>query len=314
MSISRKQIVSVGTLVAVVVFGLLVARPGSFGASRTVVIDEGISMSEAAGLLEENGIVYSSTVVRLISYVRGADTMVKAGEYLFKNPTSAWNAVLRLAHGEYGVEPLRVRLLEGTTRTQMADVLSGALNEFDRETFLAVTEDKEGYLFPDTYLFLPNTSAEDVATHLEETFFERINGLEASLILSGRTLEEIVILASIIEREAYDSVDQHLISGVLRNRLELGMALQVDASFFFLLGKASSELTLEDLKIDSPYNTYLYPGLPPGPIANPGLGAIEAALKPTPSDYIYYLSDENGVTHYAETFEGHKENKRIYLP
>lgn len=301
-------------LIGVCVCVILTAPPATtFDTPQTVTIEEGTSMAETASLLKERHIVYSRTLVHVLAVLRGADTSVKAGEYLFTQPLGVWETVSRLAEGMYGFEPVRVRLQEGSTRRQMAQVLTESLLDFDTERFLQVTHDKEGYLFPDTYFFSPNMKAEDIAVYLEEIFFQKMKRLEPLRALSGHSLNEIVTMASIIEREAHRESDQKLIAGVLWNRLAIGMALQVDAPFFFLLGKTSDELTLEDLKTDSPYNTYIYPGLPPTPIANPSLSALEAALDPTPSEYLFYLSDDDGVTHYAKDFEEHKRNKELYL-
>jgi UPF0755 protein len=120
-------------------------------------------------------------------------------------------------------------------------------------------------------------------------------------------------MASLIEEETATPEDRRIVSGILWKRLSSGMRLQVDATFAYTIGKGSLELTTEDLKSDSPYNTYRIYGLPPTPIVNPGLDAITAALHPTSSPYVYYLSDKNGVMHYSKTFEEHKLAKAKYL-
>ena len=302
-------------LAACVLLGIavLTLTPPGFTAPRVTTIEQGMTMRGAAEFLDAEGIVLSHTLVRLVSFVRRADTLVKAGSYAFERPIGAWEAVARLARGDFGIETLRVRLAEGSTREQMAIVLADALPRFDPSEFLTLTEGREGYLFPDTYFLSQLATAREVAELLLDTFSTRTETLAGTIALSGRTLGEGVTMAAIVEREAHDPADQRLIAGVLWNRLDIGMALQADATLFYLLGKPSRELTQEDLETDSPFNTYRYPGLPPAPIGNPGLGAIEASLSPTPSDYLYYLSDERGVTHYAETFEEHKENRARYL-
>lgn len=314
MPTSRRAVqISVAFLI---VLGLILvaisSKPNAPFASGDVLVEEGMTTAEIARVFDESGVVYSKSLLQILLVARGAERSVQAGLYSFAEPVSTWEASARLLHGE-GLSQRQVRLQEGSTRAQMAEVLTLELPTFDAEEFLAATEGKEGYLFPDTYTFYLAATAEEVAEILEDTFYERVNTIEDLLIESGRSLEEAVIMASLIEREAYDPTDRRLISGVLWNRLEIGMALQVDAPFYFLLGKASSELTLNDLEIDSPFNTYLYPGLPPAPIASPSLDSIEAALDPTPSDYLFYLSDEDGVTHFAEDFEQHKANKQKYL-
>ena len=120
-------------------------------------------------------------------------------------------------------------------------------------------------------------------------------------------------MASIIEKEARTMETRQIIAGILWKRLELGMPLQVDVSFKYINGKTTKNLTLADLKIDSPYNSYLYKGLPPTPISNPGLDAIKAAISPTKTDYLYFLSDRKGLMHYAKTYQQHLQNKELYL-
>ena len=131
--------------------------------------------------------------------------------------------------------------------------------------------------------------------------------------LGGKSLEEIIIMASIIEKEASGDDDRKLISGILWKRQSIGMALQVDATFKYILGKESRDLTVADLKVDSPFNTYTNKGLPPSPICNPGLKSIMAALEPETSPYIYYLHSSDGNVYFAKNFEEHKKNKANYL-
>ena len=120
-------------------------------------------------------------------------------------------------------------------------------------------------------------------------------------------------MASLLEKEARTTESRRIIAGILWKRLEIGMLLQVDAVFGYIINKGSLQLTLEDLSIDSPYNTYRYKGLPIGPIANPGLDSLQAATMPILTDYLFYLSDKEGTMHYSETFEEHKRKKRLYL-
>ena len=159
----------------------------------------------------------------------------------------------------------------------------------------------EGYLFPDTYLFLPGAETEQIIGTMRDNFKKK----------AGDIAQDIVIMASLIEKEVPASDDRRIVSGILWKRLEIGMPLQVDAVFPYITGKR--EVLLDDLKINSPYNTYLYKGLPPGPIANPGLDAIEAARNPKETPYLYYISGKDGKTHFAKTYEEHLKNKEKYL-
>ena len=147
---------------------------------------------------------------------------------------------------------------------------------------------------------------------MNNNFNKKVEKLNLTL-LSDNELNKIVTMASLIEKEAGNNEEMPFISGILSNRLKKNMPLQVDASFIYLLGKKSSDLTKDDLKIDSPYNTYVNKGLPPGPINNPGMNAILASLNPAKTPYYFYLHDKDGIIHYAKTFEEHKINKRKYL-
>jgi len=243
----------------------------------------------------------------------GREKEMKFGVYSFERPISVWDIIDRITGGYFGVRPVRVTIPEGATVNKISKIISGSLNSFDVAVFKKITEGKEGYLFPDTYFFLPNAMAEDIFRVMENNFNEKIKDLDPEISESGYSKEDIIIMASIIEREVSNSDDKKVVSSVLWNRINIGMPLQVDASFAYLLGKGSSELSLDDLKFESPYNTYTNKGLPPGPISNPGLDSIKAAIHPADTDYLYFLSDQYGKTHFSETFEEHKVNKKKYL-
>jgi UPF0755 protein len=142
---------------------------------------------------------------------------------------------------------------------------------------------------------------------------KKTESLNEEISKSKRSLKEIIIMASLIEKEARGEEDRFIISGILWKRIEKGIPLQVDAPFLYILGKESSELTISDLSTNSPFNTYRYKGLPPAPIGNPGLESIKASLRPTTSPYLYYLHDKNGNIYYAKTYDEHKQNIKKYL-
>ena len=163
----------------------------------------------------------------------------------------------------------------------------------------------EGFLFPDTYEFRDS----DGASVILGKFLENFELKAGNLVNSYNTLTT----ASILEKEVQTEQDMRIVAGILNNRLRLGMLLQVDATLAHITGKKTGQITNQDKLIDSPYNTYKYTGLPPAPIANPGLKAINAALNPTSSDYLYYLTSQDGATYFAETLEEHNKNKNLYL-
>jgi UPF0755 protein len=236
-----------------------------------------------------------------------------AGEYLFQQPASACTIAGRIINGSFGIPTARITIPEGTSNKGISLILSKNLSNFDAPLFLKDTAELEGYLFPGTYFFSTRASMEDITTTLYDNFKTKIDPLQVDIKKSGHSLSDIVIMASILEKEAKTPEDQAIVSGILWKRISISVALQVDAPFYYLLGKESNELTLSDLKIKSAYNTYTNLGLPEGPIGNPGLGAIRSAIFPKKTDFLYYLSDKNGVMHYAKSFEEHKANKARYL-
>ena len=179
--------------------------------------------------------------------------------------------------------------------------------------FIAKAKSLEGYLFPDTYIFQTNTGVYTVIEAMQANYNRKIATVEDKIKASGKTESDIIKMASIVEEEGRTTETRQIVAGILWKRLALSMPLQVDSSFKYINGKTTATLTTADLKIDSPYNTYLYKGLPPTPICNPGLDSIIAVLSPIKTDYLYFLTDKDGVMHYAKTFDEHVANKQKYL-
>ncbi|MEK7578924.1 MAG: endolytic transglycosylase MltG [Patescibacteria group bacterium] len=294
-------------------FILLAHTPLRFISGTLISIPQGASFGTVAETLEEKNIITSSTLLRACMVLFGGAEHVKAGDYLFLQPQGSCAIARRLSKGEYALTSIRVTFPEGTSIAGMARILVAELPAFDGEEFKSIASTSEGYLFPDTYFFLPNTTPESVLSDLRQTFNDKTTNLLPAIALSDRTIEDIVTMASLLEEEARTLEDKRIVAGILWKRIDEGMALQVDAPFIYILGKSSHELTGADLEFDSPYNTYLYRGLPPTSISNPGLESMMAALTPTDTAYWFYLSDSEGTMHYAETFEGHKANKEKHF-
>ena len=202
------------------------------------------------------------------------------------------------------------------------DFLSAAKIADWRDEFQFLQEAKikslEGFLFPDTYKIYSDASARDIIRKLLDEFDAKATAqMRADLKAQDRSLIDAVILASILEREISNKPeadsDRKIVAGIFLNRLEIGMGLQSDATVNYITGKTLTRPTLDDLAIDSPYNTYKYRGLPPGPINNPSLASLLASIYPTPSDYLYFLTDENGRAHFARTYAEHQKNIAQYL-
>ena len=295
-------------MIAAIVFFVLAGNswlfflsvPKDFPSGAAITIEKGAGLAEISNKLKKEGLVKNKYAFALYARAFNKSKKIKYGKYLFNEPVSVFALVGRLTKGEFGFKPIKVTITEGLTIKDISE-LFGDFENFDKEEFLEKTANLEGYLFPDTYLFLPFAETEQIIDTMTDNFKKK----------SGDIGKDIVIVASLIEKEVPDSADRKIVSGILWKRLELGMALQVDAVFPYITGKR--KVLLDDLKIDSPYNTYLYKGLPPGPISNPGVDAIEAARNPKESPYLYYLSGNDGKTHFAKTYEEHLRNKEKYL-
>ncbi len=292
---------------------ILVVPGANFPRNALIEVQEEASVAETAAILENQSIIGHALVFRALARLTGADTEVKAGRYLFTAPEGVAVVLYRLVHGISGIDAIKVTVPEGMTVRQMSTVLEEALPGFDTQEFVEEAEPLEGYLFPDTYSFFADATPHEVIERMQGNFDERTENLRAEAEERGLDWNEIVIMASLVEKEANTPEDRRLVAGVLWNRNKEGMALQVDAVFGYIKGVDTYHPSGADLEIDSLYNTYLYPGFPPGPIGNPGLDAIEAALIPTSSENFYYLTGTDGRTYYSETFEEHKKNKERYL-
>ena len=309
------------TVIATIAIGLVVGAlslfvirpPANFPSGELVTIDEGQSLSEIAQTLEKSGVIRSDHAFRIIVKVLREDRMLHAGDYLFKEPVSIFAVASRVAQGAFGLEPFRFRIPEGATVKQMAGIYSTVLQRFNKDKFTAAALPQEGYLFPDTYFFLPNATEKTVIDAMRQNFDTQVPTSTPEIASSTHSLHDLVIMASILEREARNYEDRQLIAGVLWRRIKIGMPMQADATFLYTLGKGSFDLTMADLRSDSPYNTYKNKGLPPTPIGSPSLDAIRAAANPVDKGYLYYMADNTGVTHYSKTYAGQQENVRLYL-
>lgn len=306
-------ILLVGGIAAVTLYISVIQPPENFPIGTLVAIPEGASFSETMLSLEQKGVVRSALALKIIVALSGHARTVHAGDYIFKEPKSIFSIARAISVGAYGLEPLRIRVPEGATTYEMAALFEKRLERFDPARFLAAAQPQEGFLFPDTYFFLPNANDTLVYETLRQNFDTQITSIEPQIASSTHSLLDIVIMASLLEREARNMKDRRMIAGVLWNRLDRGMLLQVDAAFLYTLGKGTFDLTKADLQSDSPYNTYKYKGLPPGAIGSPSLDSLLAAAAPTKNSYLYYLADNSGVTHFSKTYEEHLRKKRLYL-
>lgn len=303
----------VGALILLYVF--VVGAPASSPYGALVKVPHGTSIEQTGVLLKSKNIIRSAYLFDFLAESFSGGKGVVAGEYSFQAPQNVFAVVVRLIRGDYETQVAKVTIPEGATVKEIAAILTNRLGDFDSDGFTKIAGGQEGYLFPDTYFFLPGTEPVDAYTLLHNNFLQHIEtpGIQADLSKSGHSLSDIVIMASLIEKEARTPQDKATISGILWHRIAIGMALQVDAVFPYIIGINSLQLTAADLKTNSPYNTYTNKGLPPGAIDNPGIDSLVAAMLPQKSNYLYYLSDLNGTMHYCATYACQLMNQKRYL-
>lgn len=303
------KILSVLVVLILMIFSL--TPPKKFPKNSTFMVNSGEPLGVISYKLKDKGYIRSRMLFEGLIILRQNEKAIQEGEYYFEKPVSLIRVFLRLSGKDFGINRIKFTVPEGFNRNEIAKRCNELLKNCNEDLFLDKTKNSEGFLFPDTYLMFPSQTEDDLIEKMRLNFTKKTAEIFKGIDIKKQ--REIIILASIIEREAVNEKDMKIISGILQNRMAKNMALQVDATFYFTLGKASSELTIKDLKSDSPYNTYVNKGLPPGPIGNPGLSAINAVLNPTKNDYLYYLHDRNGVPHYAKTYKEHSRNRNLYL-
>lgn len=316
MRANRKKIVF-GFLVAAGLAGIfyfiliLALRPASADSEPLEFkVFAGDGFSEIAERLKEKEIIRSAFAFRIFAFISGAALRLKPGDYLLSSASSTSEIISELVAGQR--REVEVRIPDGASVYLIDKILSdaGVLPEGKfLEYVLSLPEIAEGKLFPDTYRFFQGSSPEEVFRKMNDNFRQR-----------GLPEDDILILASLLEKEVPDSNERRIVAGILKKRLAAGIPLQVDATICYLKQRLSGRyvpcypLSEADFKIDSPYNTYLVRGLPPGPIGSPGLDAIQAAMEPVDSPYWFYLSDpETNKTIFAKTFEEHATNRVKYL-
>ena len=314
----RKYRVLIGGIVVFVLFpmSLVVSfsvAPSNFPRGTIVRVNKDMSVTGTASLLKERGIIRSALVYKAYVKFVHKGKGVLAGSYLFDQPQSALRVAYRTAYGVSDLQKVKITVFEGTNTKEIGALIKKAIPAFDAVSFVAEAKPYEGYLFPETYFFNPDVQPEEVIALMREQFDLKIAALKDAIATSTKPFEDIMKMASIIEKEANDRTDRRMISGVLWNRINIDMPLQTDVPFYYILNRKANELTVKDLSTTSPYNTYLNKGLPPTPITNPGLDSIMAAMNPTKNPYLFYLADYNGVTHFAKTHDDHVLNKRKYL-
>lgn len=312
-----------GTLLIILVFvtggllflwnrGLQAPEPKN-KASRIFVINPGSSVRIIANSLKKEGLIKDPIVFFLLVKKMGLDNKIQAGDFRLSPSMNANDLALALTHGTLDIW---VTVPEGKRADEIADALKEKIPSY-KSSWRTILGQNEGYLFPDTYLIPRDATITIVVNQMRGNFNTKFKDLNSTN--SKLTKEQLVIVASLVEREARLAEDRPLVASVIINRFEIGMPLQIDATIQYALGYQDSEktwwkkeLTRDDLKLNSPYNTYLHAGFPPTPISNPGLSVLQAVANPASTDYLYYVSDKSGKNHYAKTLDEHNANIKKY--
>lgn len=329
---SRKIVIGVGVffLLLLLTLGALVAglwwafspivSPNSVSdvesVEQKIVIAKGRTTSQVATqLVEANLIRHPMIFLLAVKYLK-LDGRLQAGSFTLSPTQPLFEIAQALTKS---IDDLWVTIPEGLRREEIASLFAADLPEFDKVEFLSLAKDAEGRLFPDTYLIPNQATAGFIFSLLSNTFDKRVaTGLAEEIASSSHSLDELLIMASLLEREAKSYEDMQHVAGILWNRIELGMPLQVDATLQYAKGQTADGKWWNpplgvDRQLASPFNTYQNPGLPPAPIANPGLDAIRAALNPLATSDLFYLHDSSGQMWYAPDYAGHQQNINRYL-
>ncbi|MBI2621086.1 MAG: endolytic transglycosylase MltG [Candidatus Levybacteria bacterium] len=315
----RRLYITLALLTAVVILSLAWWVRGNAAANpndnspKIFVIEKGQGVRTIARNLKDQGLIKDQVVFFLLTKKLGLDQKIQAGSFRLNPGMRASEIANQLTVGTLDVW---VTVPEGQRAGEIGDILEKTMPNYD-PSWEAALGKNEGFLFPDTYLFPKDSTVETIIKIMTANFEEKYKTLDTSKVDFSK--EEITTIASLIEREARHDEDRPLVSSVIHNRLGLGMKLDVDATLQYVLGYQKDQkrwwkegLTDQDKLIRSPYNTYQVAGLPPGPISNPGLLSLEAAVNPAQTDYLYYITDSTGTNRYAKTFEQHQENIEKY--
>lgn len=340
---SRKTIIIINAIIFLtLVAGLFAWYQTALGSHsrnttpETITIESGTKTADILKELEEKKIIKSPLAVKIYLYGH-PDLKLQAGVYEFKPNTPTRQVIASIAQGETSSQEVKILFREGLTIKEMQAELTkqGYLTDKSFEV-LATTSIKnlpstlkdysflkdvpqtatlEGYLFPDTYRLYKDFTAHDLIQKMLANFETKLTPeLRTGVSNSGHSLQEVITMASLVEKEVQTEKDMKIVAGLFWDRITVGQALQSCASLAYILGVRKIQYSYEDTQVKSSYNTYLHPGLPPGPISNPGLRAIQATIYPTKTDYNYFLSrPDTGETIFSRTLEEHNEAKAKFL-
>jgi UPF0755 protein len=287
----------------------LFLQPGTNDKPQIVEVPRGASSNQIASLLQQKGVIKRKLDFKIAIGLLNMQNTLQAGRYKFSARPMLFNVLLKLRSGRImGAEPLRVTFPEGTSIYKMGSILESNTVECFSDFRELVKDKLEGYLYPDTYIFDRNISAEALARLMVKRFKEVVIPYwNANQDKTKYTFEQILTLASIIEKEAGMEKERPIISSVFHNRMDINMALDSCSTVKYALERPTKIVYFDQLKYPSPYNTYLHRGLPPGPICNPGLNSIKAAIYPAKTDYLYFVANQDGSHTFSSSFGGHQK-------
>lgn len=290
------------------------------------LINSGDKTEDIAQKLQDQGLIFNKYLFLIYNYSTQKFKNLQAGNYLLSPSMDIIEITEKINNGEIIEE--KITIIEGWTINEIADYLENK-NLFLKEVFLEnienhsqeydFLEDKpkdlglEGYLFPDTY-FISQKTPQNIIDQMLSNFNNKLSSqLKEEIQKQGKTIFEIITVASLIEKEVKTFEDKKNVSDIIWKRLDVGMPLQIDATIVYITGKKTTTISSEETQIDSEYNTYKYKGLPKGPICNPGIESILAAIYPSSNQYFYYLSTKEGETIFSKTLEEHNIAKQKYI-
>jgi len=330
MSVARSQksiivylIFSVSIIIATFLVTVFYWPQNNINKEIKITINHGESLSVISKKLQKNGVITNENIFEVATKIRGLDTSIPVGTFLMQNVKVNHDIINHLVFGN--PERKKVTLLEGWNIKQTSNHLSKEMG-FDYNTIVEIinntsfinslgikSQSLEGYLYPDTYYFFEGENVNSVIKRLVKEykyFWTDSNITKASSI--SLTQHQILTLASIIEGEAIYDSERPIISAVYHNRLKRGMKLQADPTVQYIIKDGPRRLLIKDLRIKSPYNTYLYEGLPPGPINSPGFKSLSAALYPDKNDYLYFVAKGDGYHTFSKNEKEHERAKRAF--
>ncbi len=312
-----------GAVMVVLPYPLFSGAPAE---GTAFTIEKGKSLGAVAHSLADQNLIISRYLFVAYAVFTGQERKFQAGKYVVPPRASIQGLVNAFAGGKGASEDITVTVPEGTNLADLGKILSKSglpvkTGDFLGPDIFPPTGGLEGYLFPDTYRFKPGTEAEEIKETMRNNFDEKVRRAHPTVLESR--LQRTIIIASILEKEVRNRRDMKLVAGIIEKRLARNMPLEIDATVTygvcypkFLAGQycdVSLANIIDNLKVSTPYNTYVNKGLPAGPISNPGLTAIEAALNPEKSDYLYYLSAPDGTTIFSKTAAEHEKARNRYL-